>query len=185
MYSTFLCALFPSLRDFTRIFLSKREPCASFLLLSRNRPENHSNNFGKALGKGLGLLCAPFTFSIPFTSLSLSPLYTFHLSIPFTSLSLSPLSLSLSNNLEKALGKGLGLLCSPFTLSIPFTSLSLSPLYTFHLSIPFTSLSHSNSLSLSIISPFLSLSLLLPFFPSLSFSIILFGVSNGCFNGVL
>jgi hypothetical protein len=67
------------------------------------------------------LLCAPFTLSIPFTSLSLSPLYPFHLSIPFTSLSLSPLY--------------------PFPLSIPFPSLSLSPLYPFHLSL---SLSLSN-----------------------------------------
>ena len=57
------------------------------LPLSRNRPENHSHNLGKALGEGSGLLCAPFT-SIPFTYLSLSPIYTFHLSIPFTSLSL-------------------------------------------------------------------------------------------------
>ena len=63
---------------------------------SRNRPENHSHYFGKALGEGLGLLCAPFTLSIPFLYLSLSPLYPFQLSIPFTSLSLSPLSLSLS-----------------------------------------------------------------------------------------
>ena len=44
----------------------------------------------------------PFTLSIPFTSLSLSPLYPFHLSIPFTflcpfhSLSLYPFHLSLS-----------------------------------------------------------------------------------------
>ena len=93
------------------------------LPFSRNRPENHSHNLGKALGEGLGLLCTPFTLSIPFTSLSLSPLYPFHLSIPFNSLSLSPLY--------------------PFRLSIPFTSLSLSPLYPFHLSIPFTSLSLS------------------------------------------
>ena len=112
-----------------------------------------SHNLGKALGEGLGLLCAPFTLSIPFTSLSL------HISIPFTSLSLSPLY--------------------PFHLSIPFTSLSFSPLYPFHLSIPFTPLSFSPSLSyLSLplyISPstFLSLSLL---------SIILFGVSNGRFR---
>ena len=64
-----------------------------------------------ALFPGLGdfmrnFLCAPFTLSIPFTSLSLSPLYPIHLSIPFTSLSLSPLY--------------------PFHLSINFTSLSLS-----------------------------------------------------------
>ena len=85
------------------------------LLFSRNRPENHSHNLGKALGEGLRLLCAPFTLSIPFTSLSLSPLYPFHLSIPFSSLSLSPLY--------------------SFHLSIPFTSLSLSPLYPFHLSL--------------------------------------------------
>ena len=105
------------------------------------------------------LLCAPFTLSIPFTSLSLSPLYPFHLSILFTSLSLS-LSLFLSP-------------FYPFHLFIPFTSLSLSPLFPFHLSIPFTSLSY---LSLPLyISPFTFLSLS----PSLSLlSIILFGVSN-------
>ena len=59
-----------------------------------------------ALFFGLGdftriLLFAPFTLSVLFTSLSLSPLYPYHLSIPFTSLSLSPrypfhLSLSLN-----------------------------------------------------------------------------------------
>ena len=67
------------------------------LQFSRNRPENHSHNLGKALGEGLGLLCMHslyfFHLPIPFTSLLLSPLYPFHLSIAFTSLSLSPLSL--------------------------------------------------------------------------------------------
>ena len=68
------------------------------LPFSRNRPDNHSHNLGKALGKGLGLLCAPFTLCIPFTSLSyLSlPLYI----SPSTFLSLSLLSiilLSVSN----------------------------------------------------------------------------------------
>ena len=96
------------------------------LPFSRNRPEDHSHNLGKAFGEGLGLLCAPFTLSIPFTSLSLSPLYPFHLSISFSSLSLSPLypfsplspSLSLS-------------LISPslsISLLLPFF-LSLSSLY--------------------------------------------------------
>ena len=79
------------------------------LPFSRNRPENHSHNLGKALGEGLDLLCAPFTLSIPFTFLSLSPFYPFHLSIPFTSVSLSPLY--------------------SFQLSNPFTSLSLSLSY--------------------------------------------------------
>ena len=65
------------------------------LPFSRNRPENHSHNLGKALGEGLGLLCAPFTLSIPFTSLSLSPLYPYHLSVPFN-LSLFSLSFSLA-----------------------------------------------------------------------------------------
>ena len=60
---------------------------------SRNGPENHSHNLGKALGEGLGLLCAPFTLSIPFTSLSLSPLYPFRLSL---SLSIISPSLSIS-----------------------------------------------------------------------------------------
>ena len=67
------------------------------LPFSRNRPENHSHNLGKALGEGLGLLK---TGSLSL-SLSLSPHYPFQLSIPFTSipftsLSLSPLSLYLS-----------------------------------------------------------------------------------------
>ena len=53
----------------------------------RNRPENHSHNLGKALGERLGLLK---TGSLSL-SLSLSPLYPFHLSVPFTSLFLSPL----------------------------------------------------------------------------------------------
>ena len=70
-------------------------------------------------------LCAPFTLSIPFTSLSLSPLYQFHLSIPFPSLSLSPL------------------------LSIPFTSLSLS-LSLSYLSLPHY-ISSSTFLSLSLL----------------------------------
>ena len=50
------------------------------LPFSRNLPENHSHNLGKAFGEGFGLLCAPFT------SLSLSlPLYI----SPSTFLSLS------------------------------------------------------------------------------------------------
>ena len=49
-----------------------------------------------SLSLSLSLSLYSFHPSIPFTSLSLSPLYPFHLSIPFTSLSLSPLSLSLS-----------------------------------------------------------------------------------------
>ena len=110
---TFLCALYPGSGDFTRIFLSKREPCASPSLFYTRA----SHNLGKALGEGLGLLCAPFILldpfhlSIPFTSLSLSPLYPFHLSIPFTSLSLS-LSLSL---ISPSLSKSLLL---PFFLSL-------------------------------------------------------------------
>ena len=91
------------------------------LPFSRDRPENHSHNLGKALGEGLGLLCAPFTLSIPFTSLSLSPLYPFQLSIPFTSLSLSPISLSLSY-----LSLPLYISPSTFILSLSF---SLSSLY--------------------------------------------------------
>ena len=81
-------------------------------------------------------------------SLSLSPLFPFHLSIPYTSLSLSPL--------------------------YPFTSLSLSPLYPFHLSL---FLSFSLSLSIALISPSLSISLLLPFFLSLSLLLYLFSLS--------
>jgi hypothetical protein len=77
------------------------------LPFSRNRPENHSHNFGEALGEMVGFTLRafhslslspfyPFHLSIPFTSISLSSLYPFHLYIPFTSLSLSPLSLSLA-----------------------------------------------------------------------------------------
>ena len=43
------------------------------LPFSRNRPENHSHNLGKALGEGFGLLkTGSLSLSIPFTSLSLS-----------------------------------------------------------------------------------------------------------------
>ena len=66
------------------------------LPFSRKRPENHLHNLGKALGEGLGLLCAPFSLSIPFTFLSFSPLslslyyLSLHLYIsPSTFLSLS------------------------------------------------------------------------------------------------
>ena len=52
------------------------------LPFSRNRPENHSHNLG-SIRRRVG-----FTQNwLPFT-LSLSPLYSFHLSIPFTILSL-------------------------------------------------------------------------------------------------
>ena len=71
------------------------------LPFSRNRPENHSHNLGKALGEGLGLLCAPFT------SLSLSPLYPFHLSLSLLSL---PPSLYLSFYLSFSLSPSLCLL---------------------------------------------------------------------------
>ena len=96
-------------KDFTLKEGTLRVP----LPFSRNWLENHSHNLRKALGASHSLY--PFHLSIPFTSLSLSTLslsplypfhlYPFHLSIPFTSLSLSPLY--------------------PFHLSIPFTSLSL------------------------------------------------------------
>jgi hypothetical protein len=115
------------------------------LPFSRNRPENHSHNLGKALGEGLGLLCSPFTLPIPFTTI-LSPPYPFH-------------------------------------LSIPFNSLSLSPLYPFHPSL-FLSLSY---LSLPIyISPsaFLSLSLLLSLF-SLSFSLASSYYTSSMINSLL
>ena len=58
------------------------------LPFSRNRPENHSHNLGKAFGKGLGLLCAPFTYLSlsPLSLLSLPPsLYiSFYLSFSFS-----------------------------------------------------------------------------------------------------
>jgi hypothetical protein len=91
-----------------------RTPLTVPLPFSRNQPENHSYNLGKALVEGLGLLKIG-SLSL---SLSLSPLYPLHLSITFTYLSLLPLY--------------------PFHLSISFTSLSLSPLYPFHLSLSLT-----------------------------------------------
>ena len=101
------------------------------LPFSRNRPENHSHNLGKALDEGLGLLK---TGSLSL-SLSLSPFYSFHFCIPFTSLSLH--------------------------LSIPFSSLSLSPLYPFHLTLSLSLFLSYLSLPLYISpSTFLSLSLL-------------------------
>ena len=86
------------------------------LPFSRNRPENHSHNLGNALGEGLGLLCAPFTF-IPFTSLSLLPLYSFHLSLSL-SLSLSYLSLPLYISSSTFLSLSLHL--SVFSLSVAY-----------------------------------------------------------------
>ena len=78
-----------------------------------------------------------------------------------------------SNNLGKALGEGLGLLCVPFTS----LSLSLSLTLSFTLSLSFTLFLSYLSLPLYF-SPctFLSLSLL---------SIIFFGVSNGRFRPCL
>ena len=76
------------------------------LPFSRNWHENHSHNLGKALGKGLGLLCAPFTLSIPFTSLSLShfslSLFLSYLSLPLY-ISPSTFFLSLSFSLSFSL----------------------------------------------------------------------------------
>ena len=144
--------------DFTRIFLSKSEPCAPPSLFYTCA----WHNLGKSLGEGLGLLCALFT------SLWL---YPFHLSIPlYPSLSLSlPLSPSLSLSLPLYPSLSLSLLLSP---SLP---LSLSP------SLP-------PSLSLLSLPPSLYLSFYLSFslFPSLSLLfIILFGVSNGRFRPCL
>ena len=86
-------------------FLLKERTVRVPLPFSRNRPENHFNNLGKALGEGFGLLCAPFT-----------SLRYFHLSIPFTSLSLS-LSLSLFLSISLLL---------PFFLSLSFSLFSPS-----------------------------------------------------------
>ena len=93
------------------------------LPFSRNRPENHSHNLGKAKGWVYSKLAPfhslyPFHLSIPFTSLSLSPLYPFHLSILFTSLSLSHL---VSPSRSHSLYLSLPLYISPST----FLSLSL------------------------------------------------------------
>ena len=77
------------------------------LPFSRNRPENHSHNLGKALGEGLGLLCAPFTLSIPFTSLSLSLFLSLSLSLSVLSL---PPSLYLSFFLSFSFSPSLSLL---------------------------------------------------------------------------
>ena len=77
------------------------------LPFSRNRPENHSHNLWKALGEGLGLLCAPFT------SLSLSPL---------------SLSLSLSLSISLSIYLSLSLLSLPPSLYLSFyLSFTLSP----------------------------------------------------------
>ena len=108
-------ALYFPVREISRGFPLKERTVRVPLPFRRNRPENHSHNLGKALGEGLGLLCAPFTLSIPFTSLSLSPLYPFRLSIPFTSLSLSYLSLPLYISPSTFLF--LSLLLSLFSLS--------------------------------------------------------------------
>ena len=59
------------------------------LPFSKNRPENHSHNLGKALGEELGLLK---THSLSL-SLSLLPLYPFNLSLISPSLSKSLLQL--------------------------------------------------------------------------------------------
>ena len=83
------------------------------LPFSRNRPENLSRNFGKALDVRLGLLkTGSLSLSIPFTSLSLSPLsfslYLSYLSLPlyispstFLSLSLFSLSFSLAYLMDR------------------------------------------------------------------------------------
>ena len=68
-------------RRFHKDFTLKEGTVRVPLPFSRNQPENHSHNLGKALGEGLVLLQ---TGSLSF-SLSLLPLYRFHLSIPFTS----------------------------------------------------------------------------------------------------
>ena len=109
--------------EISRGFYSQRgnRPPLSF---SRNRPENHSHNLGKALGKGLGLLKTgslslslslsplyPFNLSISFTSLSFSPLYPFHLSLSLSLLSLPP-SLYLSFYISFSLSPFLSLLSS-------------------------------------------------------------------------
>ena len=113
-YRVIICVINLSLRFISRFgrfhedFPFKEGTVRVPIPFSRNRLENHSHNLGKALGEGLGLLCAPFT------SVSLSPLYPFHLSLSL-SLSLSLISPSLSISL-----------LLPFFLSLSF---SLSSLY--------------------------------------------------------
>ena len=114
---------------FHKDFPLKEETKCVPLPFSRNRPENHSHNLGKALGKGLSLLCVPFSY------LYLSPLYPFHIS----------LSLSLSLSISLSLSLSLSLLSLPPSLYLSFY------------------LSFSLSTSLCLL------------------SIILFGVSNGRF----
>ena len=81
MQSTFLCALDFGSGNFTRIFLSKREPCASpSLLVGIGLRTTHI--WGKHKAKGWVYSLRAFHLFIPFTSLSLSPLYPFHLSLP-------------------------------------------------------------------------------------------------------
>ena len=122
-------------RRFDEGFLSKREPCASpFFLHARA-----SHNLGKALGEGLGLLCAPFT------SLSLSPLSLILSLTPSLSLLSLPLSLylSLSLYISPSTFLSLSLLLSLFSLSFSlaylmdvFVLVTLSILYLFLYSRP-------------------------------------------------
>ena len=102
------------------------------LPFSRNLPENHSHNLGKALGEGLGLLK---TGSLSL-SLSLSPLHPIHLFSLFTSLALSPLypfHLSLSLSLSLIYHSISISLLLPFFLSLSF-SLSLLSIILFGVS---------------------------------------------------
>ena len=112
------------IRRFHEDFLLKERPCAFPSLFYKHA----WHNLGKALGKGLGLLCALFT------SLSLSPLY------PSLSLSLPP-SPSLSIPLYPSLPFSLS-----FSPSLSFSLLSLSPSLSISLLLPFF---HSLSFSLS------------------------------------
>ena len=139
---------------FHKNFPIKEETVQVPLPFSRNQPENHSHNLRKALGEVLGLLCAPFTPSIPFTSLSLSPLYPFHLSIPFTSLSLSvSLSLSLSYlsfplYITPSTFLSLSLLLSLFSLS--FSLAYLLDVFVFVLSLTLTKKNTIQSIYLAL-----------------------------------
>ena len=107
-------ALYFPVREISRGFSLKVGTVRVPLPLIRNRPENHSHNFGKALGEGLCLLCAPFT-SLSYLSL---PLYISPSTFLSLSLLLSVFSLSLS----------LAYLMDVFVLVLKYISKEIYPL---------------------------------------------------------
>ena len=102
-YRVIICVINLSLRFISRFgrfhedFPLKEGTERVPLPFSRNRPKNHSHNLGKALGEGLGLLCAPFTslyLSLSYLSL---PLYISHSTFLSLSLLLCVILFGVSN----------------------------------------------------------------------------------------